>query len=687
MNAVTSKLMGSTVLKLISKLGIRQKLYAGFGVVGALLAVIGVAGMLSLSQARNTFGAFQNIAGDALLAAELNGDMAKILQRSMQYFSTRDGNHLQAVTEFIVEMKQGLEVAATELEQPESRATVATMQADIAAFETGFFRVRDLYTERDDLVQNAIAPEGTAIRIGITEHLEWVASRGDADVIIMTSEMQQHFLLARVYLWRFLTENKPEQIARVAQEIATMQGLLDQMASNPNPRTQSFVNATTQAAQAFGAAAARLGDLIAERNELRDVTLNDLGQEISDLALQIKDYKVAEEAQYAQSKTADMAGQQLFLGFVVGIATIAALVLAYFIARSLANPITRLTAVMGKLSNADYSETVPDTERGDELGAMAKAVEVFKANGEERQKLERQAAVAKQAQDLSHEATQDAIRVFQDKVQTILTSMSTSTTQMQSTANELRSLASDAQAQAQESDRNAGETSDGVQTVAAATEELAGSIQEISRQVVGATDVVQQASQKSSNSVVEIEQLAEAGQKIGDVVGLIQDIAEQTNLLALNATIEAARAGEAGKGFAVVASEVKALAAQTAKATEEIAGQVSGIQGSTDKAVQTIKEIAQMSDNLGEVTSSIASAVEEQGAATQEISTTTGSASQSTTALAGGIAQLADAITKTEEAANVVGTASSSVADQSSEISNAVEQFFSALEEASKKAA
>lgn len=368
---------------------------------------------------------------------------------------------------------------------------------------------------------------------------------------------------------------------------------------------------------------------------------------------------------------------------ILGVASAASVLLM----RQLVRPITAVTSAVQGIADGHLDNQVPHIDRQDEIGSLARAVGVLQDGSREREQLERDAAVARQADDTSSAATQEAIGTFQERVSAILSVLSDKTVQMQATATQLTSLAGQASDQAQSSGGAATETSEGVQTVAAATEELASSIQEISRQVNNATGVVHSASEKSNNSVLEIEQLAEAGERIGSVVNLIQDIAEQTNLLALNATIEAARAGEAGKGFAVVASEVKALAAQTAKATEDIAAQVSGIQNSTGKAVETIREIAKMSSDLGDVTSSIAAAVEEQGAATQEISTTTGSASQSTEELARGVAALAEAIQQTGDAAGVVGDASGSVKEQSEAISAAVSDFFAALEAANKRAA
>src|SRR5204862_562069 len=205
-------------------------------------------------------------------------------------------------------------------------------------------------------------------------------------------------------------------------------------------------------------------------------------------------------------------------------------------------------------------------------------------------------------------------------------------------------------------------------------------IQEIARHVVQATTVVQQAGATTESSAAEIESLAAAGQRIGAVIDLIQAIAAQTNLLALNATIEAARAGDAGKGFAVVAQEVKSLANQTAKATEEIALQVAGIQTATKSAVEAVRHVAASMTEIEKVTTAIASAVEEQGAATQEISRNATLAAQGTKLLAGNISTVNGAIGETTRSAGAVLNASHSLSEEANRLTNEVQSFFTTLQ-------
>ena len=221
----------------------------------------------------------------------------------------------------------------------------------------------------------------------------------------------------------------------------------------------------------------------------------------------------------------------------------------------------------------------------------------------------------------------------------------------------------------------AGQASTNVQAVASAAEELSGSIAEIGRQVAQSSEIASRAVKDAESTNDKIQGLAEAARKIGEVVELITDIADQTNLLALNATIEAARAGDAGKGFAVVASEVKNLASQTAKATEEIGGQIGGIQTATRQSVEAIRHIGKTIVKTNEVAVAIAAAVEEQGAATREIARNVEQAAMGTQEVTANIAVVTQASGEAGQAANQMLEVSSEMARQSETLKNKVEKF------------
>ena len=268
---------------------------------------------------------------------------------------------------------------------------------------------------------------------------------------------------------------------------------------------------------------------------------------------------------------------------------------------------------------------------------------------------------------------------FKSTVEGLLNEVEINNTQLQDTANKLADVAIDANRQALAAAGATEETAATVHSVAAASEELTSSIQEISRQVAGATQIVQKARTMTVQSSHAVEGLATSGQKIGDVIGLIQAIAGQTNLLALNATIEAARAGETGRGFAVVAAEVKELAGQTAKATEEISRQVADIQSGTGRAVAAISSISEIMASVEHVTATIAAAVEEQGAATREISSNVQMAATGTSSLSHNLGGVETAIGHTSKSADVMKSSTVQLGQHSGRLAEEVRSFIHKL--------
>ncbi len=359
--------------------------------------------------------------------------------------------------------------------------------------------------------------------------------------------------------------------------------------------------------------------------------------------------------------------------------------ISLLVAARLTGPLGRVARGMELLARGDIEIDVGGSGRRDEVGAMCRALAVFRDGEAHRRELEAESRREQEVKDRRQSAMEQLTRDFNQSVEAVLGMVAASAHQLRDAADCMTGVAQDTSSQSAMVAAAAEQAAANVQTVAAAAEQLVASEEEIARQVVRSSEVARAAGGDADRITGIVGGLADATRQIGAIVSLINDIASQTNLLALNATIEAARAGDAGKGFAVVANEVKSLANQTAKATDEITQQITAVQSATGEAVAAISGFGRTIGEINETASAIASAVEEQSAATREIARNVQEAAQGTRDVTASITEVSGGATRTGATASQVSATAGQLIGQAEGLTADVANFLAAIRTAGER--
>jgi methyl-accepting chemotaxis protein len=627
----------------------------------AVVALVTVGGLYLLVErpVQNATAAERAFSHLVFLNTKLDAQTLQMRRREKDFLLRKD-------MKYVDEYRTDVSAAMATLDEMAAMGVAAPLGSELQQIKSRVEAHRAQFGKVAAMLEEQGLNEKSGLKGTLRDAVHNVESRlkdlGDAELTVKMLMMRRHekdFMLrgAEKYIGR--VEKRREEFVEILQQRDFPEATKTELTKFLDAYVRDF-KAFAANDVALAGETKQLSQIFADMQPSRD-TVNTAA-----MAGMAEAHKALEDAR----ETAVVAEAAAIGGMIVLV-----LLLGTLIARIITGAIRALTDTMSSLADGDNTMAIPGLNLDNEMGSMARAVDVFKRNAIERERLETEQKADREQRDRRSETIEELISGFDAKVGQALGIVSNAAKKMQSTAQNMSKVAEGTSEQSSAVTAASEQATANVQTVAAAAEELAASVREISRQVQDSSSIAQGAVQETERATSEVRGLVEASQRIGEIVNLINDIAGQTNLLALNATIEAARAGDAGKGFAVVASEVKNLANQTAKATEEIAAQINAIQDATGSAVQVIEGISGTVGKINEIATGISAAVEQQGAATAEISRNVQEAARGTHEVNENIARVSAGTNETGSAASQVLAATADLSQQATVLGDDVKTF------------
>jgi len=660
----------------LAALPIALKLPGGLGVLLCLIVAVATLGLTGLDSVENAFKNYSRSSALSVSVSKIETEIIELRGRSIEYGINGSAGLRNAVRGQIADVSTAIESLAKDDLSADRQRQLRSMTDKLDAYKRHFDSLNTKRDERDLQMETQFEQLDLRITSRFRTMLDTVKQAGRFADAAGLMAISAQFGEARAGLSRALLQPNRLLIDAILADVEGARFNVAQLSTRiSDAELRQQLTQLAAILREYYDQVAKIGPLMLEAEALLKGPMVQVVKEMVELSAEIRATESDILRKLLTSSTEASAVAQRHILLVAGVALIFGVAVAVRLAQDLIRPVKGLTSAMQAFARADWDREVEGAERGDEIGAMARAVVVFKQNGIAHDAMKSESEQEQEARFRRQQALEEAVAAFETASSSVVEAVSQSAAELEVSARSMASIAEGASNQAGSVAAASEQAMVNVQGLAEAGDRLSSAIAEISQQVAASSRIGSAAVKEAVSVDSQLKELSSAGDRIALVVSIINGLAGQTNLLALNATIEAARAGEAGKGFAVVASEVKALAGQTAKATSEIATIVGSIRVVTDQTIAAVQGMTRTIDQIDQIATVISAAVEEQSITTREIAASVRDTARGAEEVSSNIFDVRQASEATGSAAMQVLSASDDLNEQSARLRHEIDLF------------